>query len=406
MPLSQRSLPARGARALVKHFWVVVVGVQLLLALYVLHRAPALSSTQVAQRRPASSTESKQARKSQFVPQATTLTALNAAGDCLDVNPMCTVWTQQDECAGNPTFMLRTCPDSCFSCVKPRRDAIAGKVKLRSGAYMPTIGFGTAGLGSRTAQAVAAALRAGYRLIDSAQAREWYREDLVGSALASSPVVRSQLFITTKVHPRDLGTNATRAAVLRSLSDLGTSYLDLVLLHYPSCWEELCGEGFTPEGDWLQAWRALEQLVREGVIRDLGVSNFDMPKLHELAQAAAIKPSVVQRYADPLHQDLLMRVYANTTRVVYQAYSSLGTQWVMAGSKVNPVLNHPLIGDIAAQVGSSPAQVVLHWALKTGQAVVPRSTSEHHIAQNLDSVHIPMTDEMIRQIDALDPSYT
>ena len=190
----------------------------------------------------------------------------------------------------------------------PRGDAAAGDasdadayVTLRSGGRMPLVGFGTAGLGEGTAAAVHAALDAGYRLLDSAQAREWYREDLVGEGLAASGVARADVFLTSKVHPRHLGPTATPARLQHSLRELRTDYLDLLLLHYPECWGDLCG-GVQPEGTWRDGWRALEAMRASGAVRALGVSNFDARQLRELLDFAAVPPDVVQAHSDPFSQ--------------------------------------------------------------------------------------------------------
>lgn len=120
---------------------------------------------------------------------------------------------------------------------------------MPTGAHFPRIGFGTAGLGEGTAAAVSEALRTGYRLFDSAQAREWYREDLVGSALSSEKIVsRKEVWLTSKVHPRHLGYEATARQVGVSLAELNTEYLDLLILHYPECWGDLCAGSPPPTG--------------------------------------------------------------------------------------------------------------------------------------------------------------
>lgn len=131
---------------------------------------------------------------------------------------------------------------------------------------MPRVGFGTAGLGDRTQLATLSALRCGYRLVDSAQAREWYREDMVGAAVAESKVPREKLFLVSKIHPRHLGFDATTAQLAVSLKELRTHFLDLLLLHYPECWGDLCN-GQRPEGTWQDSWRALEAMQRAGTVR-------------------------------------------------------------------------------------------------------------------------------------------
>ena len=236
---------------------------------------------------------------------------------------------------------------------------------------MPRVGFGTAGLGEGTGDAVHAALAAGYRLLDSAQAREWYREDLVGAAIAASGVPRAALFLTTKVHPRHLGRDATAARLAHSLRELGTSYLDLLLLHYPECWGDLCG-GVAPAGTWRDSWRALEAMHAAGQVRALGVSNFDARQLAELLEWAAVPPAVVQAHADPLSQNRELRRVCAERGVVFQAYSSLGTQWWGMGyTRGNPVLTAPAVTAAAAAHGVAPAQAVLRWALDSDMARSP-----------------------------------
>ncbi|KAL3147234.1 hypothetical protein ABBQ32_002729 [Trebouxia sp. C0010 RCD-2024] len=264
---------------------------------------------------------------------------------------------------------------------------------LNNGMLMPRIGFGTAGLGELTSQAVHDALLAGYTLFDTAQAPEWYREDLVGQAIHNSSTPRSTLFLTTKLHPRHHGFNSTLRQMQTSFANLCTDYLDLVLLHYPRCWMELCGDGKI-HGSWQDSWRALEQLVAAGKVRSLGVSNFDLNELRELWQMAKVKPAVVQRNSDPLSPDTLVQLYARMTGMQYQGYSTLGSQWLMKGYDHNPVLTHPAVVKAAATEGRSAAQVVLRWAVQHGQAVIPRSSQPDRITANIALDFILSADAM------------
>jgi diketogulonate reductase-like aldo/keto reductase len=276
-------------------------------------------------------------------------------------------------------------------------------VTLRGGARMPRVGFGTAGLGDGTGDAVRAALQAGYRLLDSAQAREWYREDLVGAALAASALPRQAVFLTTKIHPRHLGPTVTAGRLEVSLRELHTEYIDLMLLHYPECWGDLCG-GVAPEGSWRDGWRALEAMHASGVVRALGVSNFDARQLRELLEWARVPPEVVQAHSDPFsqarseparthprahqraaslshpsfvclcRQNRELQAACAAHDIVFQAYSSLGSQWWGQGYHTNPVLASPVVAAAAAAHDVSPAQVVLRWALDKEQARAPART--------------------------------
>ena len=273
-------------------------------------------------------------------------------------------------------------------------------VTLPTGARFPRIGFGTAGLTEGTRAAVAEALEAGYRLFDSAQAREWYREDLVGEALAASSLPREQLWLTSKVHPRHLGYAATARQIKTSLSELRTEYLDLLLLHYPECWGDLCG-GATPEGTWRDSWRALEAALAAGTVRHIGVSNFDARQLRELLDWAVTAPAVVQAHADPFAQNRELQQLCRERGIVFQAYSSLGLQW-WGRYQRNPVLVAEAVAEAAGAHGRSPAQVVLRWALQRGQCIIPKSANREHMEANLDLWTWSLSEDELAAIDALD----
>uniref|UniRef100_A0A7S4ESL3 NADP-dependent oxidoreductase domain-containing protein n=1 Tax=Chrysotila carterae TaxID=13221 RepID=A0A7S4ESL3_CHRCT len=168
---------------------------------------------------------------------------------------------------------------------------------------MPAIGFGCAG--HVRAAALVDGINAGYRLFDTAQATEWYLEEELGAAIATSGVARSSLFITSKLHPRDLGEQSTLAAFPNSLRRLRTDYLDAFMLHYPRCFSALCET--EPEGGWRESWRALETLYDRGLVRAIGVCNFSPAELNELIGFARIKPHLVQSWMDPLHQERPLR---------------------------------------------------------------------------------------------------
>ncbi|KAL3933884.1 MAG: hypothetical protein SGPRY_000088 [Prymnesium sp.] len=169
---------------------------------------------------------------------------------------------------------------------------------LSNGVIMPMVGLGCAGYVRR--DAISHALRLGYRLFDTSQATEWYLEEELGEAVRASGVDRSELFLTSKLHPRDLGEEATLAAFPTSLRRLNTSYLDAFLLHYPRCFGTLCAT--PPLGTWKESWRALERLYAEGKVRAIGVSNFSPQELAELIDFSHVKPHLVQSWMDPLHQ--------------------------------------------------------------------------------------------------------
>ena len=299
--------------------------------------------------------------------------------------------------------------------------AAASAVILNTGAAMPTLGFGTAGLGDATRDAVRAALRVGYRLLDTSGATEWYREDLVGDALAAEIAAseggleREDVFVTSKLHPRHFAMEDARVQVEKTLRSLRVEYVDLFLLHYPRCWGDLCGDlgaGGEPRGTWRDAWRVLETMRAEGKIRALGVSNFDARELSELRDHAVAAPSVVQRRCDVFVADRDVREVVRRFGWTYQAYSSLGTQHRLGldgASRMNPVLSAKPVVDAAEAHGVSPADVALRWALQSTppQAVIPRSSNEGRIRSNFENVaRFELSASEMATIDALDGTAT
>ncbi|CAL6284648.1 unnamed protein product [Bathycoccus prasinos] len=269
---------------------------------------------------------------------------------------------------------------------------------------MPAIGFGTAGLGLETKESVKKALQVGYRMIDTAQAPEWYREDLVGLAMEESinVVKRKDVFVTTKIHPRHLGRKGMDM-IETSLTNLRTTYVDLVLLHYSECWGNLCSRGEVVPGTWKEAYRELERLVVEfKVARFIGVSNFNANALEELHAFANVQPLVVQMRSDVFAQDRRTMDVCAKYGWRFEAYSSLGGQWWQY--KTNPVLNNDVVKTIAARYNVSPALVVLNYAKNVlHQTIIPRSRDWKHMEDSLlrlDSFELD--DEEIESLKALD----
>mmetsp|Transcript_50055 Transcript_50055/g.98906 ORF Transcript_50055/g.98906 Transcript_50055/m.98906 type:complete len:439 (+) Transcript_50055:8-1324(+) len=269
---------------------------------------------------------------------------------------------------------------------------LEASVRLLNGVTMPRVAFGTAGLprGESHEKIISAAIEAGFRSFDTAQATEWYDETAVAKALNSSGVPRSEFFITTKIHPRDLTYDRTAAALARSVESFG-GYVDLVLLHYPRCFPGVCTSAeqrrVESVGGWKEAWRALRRAVVTKQVKAVGLSNFDV------AEVASVDPPphVVQNWFDPFRQDRALTEWCRFNEVAYTSYSTLGGQWVhqqLEGSnrvgRLNPVFESPVIRAIADAHGGPlmvPA-VVLSWALQRNVLVLPRSASEEHILEN------------------------
>jgi len=280
---------------------------------------------------------------------------------------------------------------------------------LHNGVRIPRVGLGTAGrLGS---ESVAAAFAEGVRLFDTARAKEWYDEGAVARAL-EDPRDRAASIVVTKLHPRDHGYHACRAAIEDSASRFG-GYVDVFLLHYPRCWDGLCGAGWQQrvEGTWLDSYNAARQALADGLVRAVGVSNVGVGDLRELLSEnsekndRAVVPHVVQNWMDPFHQDREVRAFCAARGVQYMAYSTLGTQWLMAaaqGRRENPVAASRELRAIAESRGATPVAVALAWAVQRGAVVVPRSSRVEHIRANAEVLRLVLTDAELEAVDALD----
>ncbi|KAG2445247.1 hypothetical protein HYH02_008715 [Chlamydomonas schloesseri] len=307
-------------------------------------------------------------------PRVAAYEALPADADsCKDKEAKCAEWVAAGECQKNSGFMAASCAAACGTCpVALNLPRPLAKVRLNNGVLMPTVGYGCAGLGESAGDTVQWALEAGYRHLDSAQAREWYREDLVGRALnrflqqqqqqstaanASAggvgagvkAVRREDIFITSKLHPRHLGYEVTLRQFNETLKDLRSDYVDLFLLHYPECWGDLCG-GVKPAGTFQDSWRALEAVYEAGLARAIGISNFAPHQVTQLLAKARVRPAVLQVHVGPLdHADALQSL-CRAQGITLTAYSTLGTQY---GGAQNPVLTSPVLAAIGRELGEA-----------------------------------------------------
>jgi diketogulonate reductase-like aldo/keto reductase len=232
---------------------------------------------------------------------------------------------------------------------------------LLGGGTIPQLGLGVwqTPRGAATERAVAAALGAGYRHIDTA--RIYGNEAEVGAAVRASGIPRRELFVTTKLWNDDQGYDAALRAFDASLARLGLDDVDLYLLHWPVA------------GKRRDSWRALERLHREGRARAIGVSNFMPRHLEELLAEAEIVPAVDQIEVSPFLQQRETRAACARHRIVVEAYSPL-----TRGQR----LADPTVAAVAARVGRTPAQVMLRWGVQHGLVVLPKSAHEPRIREN------------------------
>lgn len=255
-------------------------------------------------------------------------------------------------------------------------------ITLNNGIEMPRLGFGVFQVpDAETAEAVASALDAGYRSIDTAAV--YGNEAGVGRAITESGIARDELFVTTKLWNTDQGLDAALAAYDASLERLGLDYVDLYLIHWPA----------PALGLYKDTWRALERLLDQGRVRAIGVSNFEPEHLEDLAATADVVPAVNQIELHPALQQRQARA-ANAVRgIATQAWSPLAQ---------GGALDDAAIAAIAARHGRTPAQVVLRWHLQQGRIAIPKSVTPSRIRENLDVFGFDLEPEELSAIDALD----
>ncbi|GGF93211.1 putative oxidoreductase YtbE [Paenibacillus albidus] len=255
---------------------------------------------------------------------------------------------------------------------------------LHNGVKMPWLGLGVFQVeeGAELVQAVKAAIAHGYRSIDTAAI--YQNEGGVGQAireaLDENNLTREELFITSKVWNADLGYESTLAAYETSLAKLGLEYLDLYLIHWPKA------------GKYNEAWRAMETLYKEGRVKAIGVSNFQIHHLEDVMNGGEIKPMVNQVELHPhlIQQDLLD--FCQEQGIQLEAWSPL-----MQGQ----LLEHPVLQNIAAKHSKSVAQVILRWDLQRGIVTIPKSTKEHRIIENASVFDFELSAEDVALINGL-----
>lgn len=255
-------------------------------------------------------------------------------------------------------------------------------ITLNNGVEMPQLGFGVWQVPDAEAEtAVAAALEAGYRSIDTAAI--YGNEEGTGKAIARSDVPREDIFVTTKVWNSDHGYDATLKAFDASLAKLGLDYVDLYLIHWP-----------TPARDrYVDTYKAFEKLLSDGRARAIGVSNFLPEHLERLIGETSVVPAVNQIELHPHLQQAAAREYHAEQGIATEAYSPLGSG--------KGILEIPAIVAIAQKHGRTPAQVVLRWHLQLGNVVIPKSVTPSRIEENIDVFGFTLDAEDLTAISAL-----
>ncbi len=289
----------------------------------------------------------------------------------------------------------------------------------------PSIGLGLWKIErDRTAGIVAEAIRLGYRHLDSAcdYGNEAEAGDGIRRAVAARHCRRDDLWVTSKLWNTDHEPSRVRAACERSLADLGLDELDLYLVHFPIALEHVPFEERYPPG-WVRdpaaavprmhpipvpladTWGALERLVEAGLVRQIGLCNCPVAVIRDLLARARIQPAVLQVEMHPfLVQERLLR-YCHEAGIAVTAFSPLGAgSYVPLGmaTPADSVLGHPVVTEIAAATGRTPAQVVLRWGIQRGTSVIPKTSRVERLAENLEAVGLTLDDPQMRAISALD----
>ena len=251
---------------------------------------------------------------------------------------------------------------------------------LNNGVKMPELGFGTFRLAGESCEnAVAEAIKSGYRMIDTAEA--YGNEAAVGAGIRKSGVDRHELFLVTKVNFKSY--EHARETVMRSLENLGTDYINLVLLHWPFA-------------NYYTAWRNLEQLYAEGVIKAIGVSNFEPGQLLDLIAYNKVTPAVNQIETNLYCQRSEERKWMDKRHVAHMAYAPLGQ-----GNR-NEMFSEPAVIEAAEKYGKTESQILLRFLIQKDVIVIPRSHSSKHIKENIDVFDFSLTDEEMSLLTGLD----
>ena len=255
-------------------------------------------------------------------------------------------------------------------------------VTLNNGVKMPLEGFGVFQVPdpAQCGQAVLDAIASGYRLIDTAAA--YMNEKAVGEAIKKSGVPREELFITTKLWVQDASYEAAKKAIQTSLDNLGLSYLDLYLIHQPM-------------GDYVGAYRAMEEAYKEGKLKAIGVCNFYPHRLADLCETVEVIPAVNQVELHPFFQQ-------ENALALMKEYGVVPEAWGPFAEGNHGIFTHPVLTAIGQKYGKSAAQVALRWNVQRGVVVIPKSVHKERIEQNMNIWDFQLSDEDMAEIAKLD----
>lgn len=255
-------------------------------------------------------------------------------------------------------------------------------VKLNNGVVMPLEGFGVFQVPdpAQCEQAVLDAIASGYRLIDTAAA--YMNEQAVSAAIAKCGVPREELFITTKLWVQDASYEGAKQAIETSMKNLGVDYIDLYLIHQPM-------------GDYIGAYRAMEEAYKEGKLKAIGVCNFYPNRLADLCETVDVMPAVNQVELHPFFQQ-------ENALALMKEYGVHPEAWGPFAEGNHGIFTHPVLTAIGEKYGKTAAQVALRWNVQRGVTVIPKSVHKERMEQNLNIWDFQLSDEDMAEIAKMD----
>ena len=253
-------------------------------------------------------------------------------------------------------------------------------VRLNNGVMMPAVGFGVYQIPvDETEEIVNKALEVGYRMFDTASA--YFNEEQVGKAIASSAIKREELFITTKLWVQDYEYEDALKAFDLSLHKLGLDYIDLYLLH-------------KPYGNYYAAWRALEKLYKEGLIRAIGITSFSNERLLDLCLHNEVKPALNQIETNPFFQQHSANAFLKSEGIQHEA-------WAPFAEGKNDIFNNEVLKRIAENHHKSVSSVILRWLNQRNIVVIPKTVRKERMIENFNIFDFTLSDDEMQAIAAL-----
>jgi 2,5-diketo-D-gluconate reductase A len=271
------------------------------------------------------------------------------------------------------------CPGEGVSVIHNPSDISVPWIEMNDGNRIPQLGFGLSIPRRNAVGTVIHGLSVGYRLLDTAAGYRTERD--VREGIKGIGMDRKELFITTKLsnHGRDVALRSFE----RSLTQLGTDYVDLYLIHFP----------YKAQNRYVETWNALTELKNEHRARSIGVSNFQIDELDRIIEASGVPPAINQVELHPRFQQSKLRQFHSERGIVTEAYSPLGG---------GTAIQDPVIRTVASHCGRTPAQIVLRWHVQLGNVVIPRSVSRERLIENSRIFDFELAGEDMRRLAELD----